>query len=480
MDKLRAILPYFIAGILCICISIPAFCQSIYIDEAYSIEFARGSISSVIENSSLDDHPPLYYLIVKLAEILGGESITKYRFVSLLPAYLNLIIIGATYVRKRFSSTTSFFYILWFGAAYSTFERSVAIRMYSWACFFVTAACISLFTYYETDKTSPKKKKSFLISILFTLAAMYTHYYALLAMLIAWAILLLATFLQEKKAVRNVLGGGLIITVAYLPWLIKFLTRPEVERIGDWTKPLEWGKWFLTPSELLESSMTGIGLIFYVLVLGLIVVAFVRKNWVPLLSLSIFAGTMILGAVISVLVFPLWVSRFMYILWGMLSLFVAMVAGEKRDQSLCVPQLLLTGLLLLEMVFSIQTMMQTERMICGADEWVAFTGENISDGACVIVDDPEEHVRIYRVYMPDADFTMTSQLYGENAGEVLLSALSQAPEEQCWFIMDYTQGAFGVERMRSLLNSLGYEMHSAGNYSIEYKNMEIFQIGRNH
>ena len=115
-----------------------------------------------------------------------------------------------------------------------------------------------------------------------------------------------------------------------------------------------------------------------------------------------------------------------------------------------------------------------------ADEWVAFTEENIADGACVIVDDPEEHVRIYRVYMPDADFTMTSQLYGENAGEVLLSALSQAPEEQCWFIMDYTQGAFGVERMRSLLNSLGYEMHSVGNYSIEYKNMEIFQIGRNH
>ena len=44
-------------------------------------------------------------------------------------------------------------------------------------------------------------------------------------------------------------------------------------------------------------------------------------------------------------------------------------------------------------------------------------------------------------------------------------------------MINYTQSALG-NRVREAVNAQGYELESAGVYSIQAKNIEVFRIGR--
>lgn len=492
MKKIGTVFPYLTAGILCVLISLPIFSQSIYIDEAYSIEFVREGIASIVASTAADVHPPLYYLILKVAEVLFGENLAVYRLVSLLALYINLLAIGATYVRRRWNNTTAVFYILWFGAAYVTFERSVAIRMYSWATLFVTATAIFLLEYYEKEKM-----RDYVLGIIMTLAAMYTHYYAVFAVFVMWVMVLAAVLWCKRKRTGKVLLAGGIIAVGYLPWMSVVAAQTKSVKNDYWIQSLDWGAWLISPSEMMESALTGIGFVFFVLVVGMVLVAFVRKNWEALLSLVPFVGTMLMGALISVIIVPIWDTRYLYVAWGMMALFVGLVAGnfprwsEQNETSQAsdswqkclpvsnswIPQAVLLLLLVAETFFSVTSMQEHDMMTCGADEWVAFLEENVEEDANVIYADPTEHVRIYRVYMPEAEFTNASELFYSDGQETLQNILKQSEEEQVWFMINYTQSALG-NRVREAVNAEGYELESAGIYSIQAKNIEIFRIGR--
>ena len=472
MKKVGTVLPYICAGILCILISFPMFSQSIYIDEAYSIEFVREGVASIVASTAADVHPPLYYLILKVAEVLFGENLAVYRLVSLLALYINLLAIGATYVRRRWNNATAIFYVLWFGAAHVTFERSVAIRMYSWAALFVMATAIFLLEYYEKGKT-----RDYVLGIIMTLAAMYTHYYAVFAVFVTWVMVLVAVLWRKRERIGKVILAGGVIAVGYLPWMSVVANQTKSVKSDYWIQPLDWGAWFTSPAEMMESSMTGIGFVFFVLILGMVIAAFVQKNWAALLSFAVFAGTMLMGALISVLIVPIWDTRYLYVSWGLMALFVGLVAASSQKEASYIPQGVLVLLLLAETFFSVTTMQEHDMVTCGADEWVAFLEENVEENANVIYADPTEHVRIYRVYMPGAEFTNAARLFGSEGQETLQSILSQSESEQVWFMINYTQSALG-NRVRDAVNAQGYELESEGVYSIQAKNIEIFRIGR--
>lgn len=472
MRKIGTVLPYICAGILCILISFPMFSQSIYIDEAYSIEFVREGVASIVASTAADVHPPLYYLILKVAEVLFGENPAVYRLVSLLALYINLLVIGATYVRRRWNNATAVFYVLWFGAAYVTFERSVAIRMYSWAALFVTAAAIFLLEYYEKGKM-----RDYVLGIIMTLAAMYTHYYAVFAVFVAWVMVLVAVLWRKRERIGKVILAGGVIAVGYLPWMSVVANQTKSVKSDYWIQPLDWGAWFTSPAEMMESSMTGIGFVFFVLILGMLVAALLQKNREALLSFAVFGGTMLMGALISVLIVPIWDTRYLYVSWGLMALFVGLVAGSSKKETSYIPQGVLVLLLVAETFFSVTSMQEHDMVTCGADEWVEFLAENVETNANVIYADPTEHVRIYRVYMPDVEFTNASELFWSDGQETLQNILQQGDTEQVWFMINYTQSALG-NRVREAVNAQGYELESAGVYSIQAKNIEVFRIGR--
>lgn len=474
MKKFKVIIPYITAVVVCLFVSFPAVSKSIVLDEAYSVELVRGSVPGIIQGAAADVHPPFYYLILKASEFFGGESLLKYRLVTALGTYLNMFLLGAVLIRKRWGCRVSVLYILWFGLTYGTLEKTTFLRMYTWGAFFVTAAALFLLRFYEKNR-----KKDLAVGIAMTLAAMYTHYYAVISVFLMWAVLLFFVFFRKRRETGIVLLGGALVTLGYLPWLKTLLAQSM--RVADsyWMTGFDWKEWRVVPAALMESadeSFIGIGMVLYSFLIILLLLALVRKKWISLICAAVFFGTMLAGALFSVFITPIWATRYMYVDWGLIALFVAVTAGEVISPFSNISQGLLVLILIMTGGVSAHIMLTDETMSSTADEWVAFLAENVDENACLIVDDPNEHECVFRFYLPDADFVFTEELLLQGAEDGLEDFLSESTGRQLWYVIDYRQPKIGVEKMQACLEELGYAFEPAGYFTIEHKALEIFKV----
>lgn len=474
MKKIKTAIPYILAVLVSLFVSFPAISNSIVLDEAYTIGIVRGNVSSIIQGAASDVHPPLYYLILKLSSIFGGESLFKYRIVTAMGTYLNLLLVGATMIRKQWSCRVSILYILWFGLTYGTLEKSTFVRMYSWGAFFATAAAVFLFSYYKNSKRS-----DFALGIIMTLAAMYTHYYAVMAMFFAWLFLLLAVFIKSRNQVKYIFLGGIVVVTGYLPWMGKLLSQSRRVAESYWMTDFDWKEWGMVPAALMETAdgaFNGVGMVLYVFLVILLVLALARKRWDALLSLAVFVCTMVMGGLLSVLVTPIWATRYMYVVWGMVALFVAIVAGEVVSVFSQIAQGLLIVVLAMTGAVSFNVMLADETMDNTADEWVSFLEAHVEKDAYIIVDDPGEHKLVYAYYLPDAQAVYTEDLLRQDVEEGLSDFLGQSDGHQIWYIIDYRQQKIGTDKMCDYLESLRYSLESVGYYVIEQKDLEVFRV----
>lgn len=474
MKKAKTIIPYIIAVFVCVYVSFPAVSGSIILDEAYTINLIRGNVSDIVRGAASDVHPPLYYLILKLSSLFGGESLFKYRIVTAMGTYLNLLLAGATMIRKQWGCRVSVLYILWFGLTYSTLEKSTFVRMYSWGAFFVITAAVLLFSYYQTGR-----RRNLVIGVVMTLAAMYSHYYAVIAMFFLWLFLMLAALIKQRKMTGYIFLGGIAVVTGYLPWLGTLLTQSKRVAGNFWMPGFDWNEWRMVPAALMETTegdFNGVGMVLYVFLVILLLLALARKKWDALLCASVFVCTMIVGALLSILVTPIWATRYMYVDWGLIALFVAIVAGEVSSVYSNVAQGLVIAVLAITGMFSLNTMLHDETMQNTADAWIGFLKENVDKNAFFIIDDPTEHNVVYTFYLPDAEFVYTENLLGQNVEEALSGFIQDSSGHQLWYVVDYRQQKMGVDRIRDHLENIGYFMESVGFYIIEQKDLEVFRV----
>lgn len=473
MTKIKKYIPYTVALALCLFVGFPAVSDSIIMDEGYSILLVRKSVWDIIMGTAGDVHPPLYYLILKFFSLFTGESLLVYRIATALATWLSLFFLGAVLINKRWGMRVSVFYMLWFGLTYATIERSTVVRMYSWAAFFVTAAALYLFFYYENQS-----KKNLILAILFTLGAMYTHYYALLAVFVCWALLFMVSLFQRRKT-GPVLIGGVIVAVGYLPWLGILLGQFGDVAEDYWIKTFDWSKWGRVPAYLMESqgsAYSGIGMVLYVLLFMVLISAILRKKWDALSAAAVFLGTMLLAAVISVVVAPIWINRYMYVAWGVLALFVAITVGEVISRYSKLVQGVFLVVLLLSGLYSFNTMMADETMNNTADEWVAFLKKNVDADACVIYDDPIENRLVYEYYLPEAKLVCVTKLRKNGLNDSLETLLEENQDKQIWYIINYRLERVGADIIGAAMEESGYSMKSEGSFVLKGKSIEVFRV----
>lgn len=469
-----ALVPYVFAIIICFCVSYPIFTKGVILDEAYSINLVRGSIRDIIGGTASDVHPPLYYLLLKMTAFLGGESLIGYGIVTALAAWLNVLLLGATVIRKRWGNWASVIYIMWFGMTYATIEYSVLIRMYSWSAFFVTASALLLYFYYEQEKNI-----YLVVGILMTLAAMYTHYYALMAVFFEWCILFLITMFRKRYKIMWVIAGGILILAGYFPWLRVLASQSGRVSNGYWIKKFDLGQWLLSPANLMMSELEGAEIALYFCIFVVLFMACLKRQKEALLSFLVFALTMITGQAISVLVTPIWQDRYLYVVWGMLALFVALATGQKESGYSALPKASLVIFLCISLMCSMQKAMRDELLACSDKEWVEFLRNHVEKDALVIVDDPYEHIVVFQYYLPDAELVMVESLMVDGSEENQIEKILQKAElNQAWYVIDYIQPRLGIVEMEELLEKNHYKMKFMGEYTITYKQLGIYNIER--
>lgn len=117
--------------------------QSVWFDEAYSIILAKQSVAQLIHTTSLDTHPPLYYLLLKAWAGVFGWSELALRSLSVL--MMGGAIAGAVLLLRRHAGQrAAVIGLLLMAVSPFLLRYGFEIRMYSMALFIGVLATLTL------------------------------------------------------------------------------------------------------------------------------------------------------------------------------------------------------------------------------------------------------------------------------------------------------------------------------------------------
>lgn len=212
-DNKRKIIKWGITFFASLFLIILAFqSKDVWYDETFSLGLARHSIKELIMLTAKDVHPPLYYLILKLAMIFFPGSATAAKITSVIPVIL-IMCISNYFFAKEFSYKNSILFNLLFLSMYAIFEYSIEIRMYTWCMLFCMLCCICSYYIYKYNNL-----KSYLLYVLFAECGAYCQYWTAFGIAINFILLSIICLLRDKKSIRNILITAAIGIVLYLPW----------------------------------------------------------------------------------------------------------------------------------------------------------------------------------------------------------------------------------------------------------------------
>ena len=254
MEKLH--IAIIVIGI--IFISLSAFHSNIWFDEAYSVGMAEKTLSEIWNIGGHDVHPVLYYWMLRIVALVASAwgitatagKIIIYRIFSVIPIAI-LGTLGYTHIRKDFGEKvgiifTFFTFFLPQSAVYAN-----EIRMYSWAILSVTILGIYA---YRLRMPENSNRKNWLIFFGVSLFSIYIHYYGLMAAGLINVFLLVYLIKSKRtKDILTIIVSGVIQLIAYIPWLIYFITQLSQVSGGFWIG-------FTFPDtlmELLAAQITG-------------------------------------------------------------------------------------------------------------------------------------------------------------------------------------------------------------------------------
>ncbi|MDR3223685.1 MAG: glycosyltransferase family 39 protein [Methanobrevibacter sp.] len=224
--------------------------QSIWFDETFTLKLISMSFKDMIFATAKDVHPPLYYIILKVGTefcslfISSGSfnasdmfnsyyslNIIVAKLISTIPLIL-LLYFSFTKLKKGFGWLTSGI----FGFCIVTMPKMMIyctqIRMYSWGIFFVT-----LSFYYCYKITEDPNKKNWIIFSIFSLMAIYTHYYATIAIGFIYLLLIYHIILKNRKMLKNWILSSVTIILVYIPWLLIFINESKYFNSNQWHVP---------------------------------------------------------------------------------------------------------------------------------------------------------------------------------------------------------------------------------------------------
>lgn len=209
--------------------------ESFWLDEGFSIMLGKLSLSKIVEATSHDFHPPLYYVILHFWINLFGDSEFSSRFLSLIFGVLSIFMIykvGSLIFNNNIGILSSL--ILALSAFHIQYSQE--LRMYS------LMALLTLLSFYFCIRLLGKRGLIFsLCYIVFSIFLMYTHVSGLF-IIIAQNIYLLTLFLltnyERNLSFRRWIFLQGILVVLYAPWIRILITQISKYQSSSWWVPV--------------------------------------------------------------------------------------------------------------------------------------------------------------------------------------------------------------------------------------------------
>ena len=221
--------------------------RAAWLDEAFCVRLAQFDWGELVSHAALDNHPPLYFAMLKLWMALCGDSPLALR---LFDVALALATTGTVFVlaRRIFATRAPRPPLLavaiaaaWVAVHPTHVVWSAQIRMYALAGFLAALSLLLLLRTLERPASWARWSAWVLVAI----ALLYTHYYGAFVVVAqgVHASVIAMRSPERRVVATRVVASGIALCVAFAPWL---------DIVGDQTTRLVGGWWVpaLTPSRL--------------------------------------------------------------------------------------------------------------------------------------------------------------------------------------------------------------------------------------
>ena len=201
--------------------------QSLWYDEGFSVYLARMDLDEITSRTAADIQPPLYYYLLHGWILLFGDSEWALRALSVLFGVLTVpVIYGVARLlfRSRAAGLLAALLVavsplhLWYG------QEARMYTLLTWLCLLASLLLLLAMT----------TRRAWVNALLWvaytaaTVAALYTHYFALFVLAAQAVYVLVVLTAQGFRPLRLLVGSlasGVAILLFYLPWLPYLYTR---------------------------------------------------------------------------------------------------------------------------------------------------------------------------------------------------------------------------------------------------------------
>lgn len=456
----------------------------IWADEICSLAMIKNTFGNIFVINANDVHPPLYYLSLKTFVDFLKLIFTNINYIfvgkifSFIPFILLLILINTKY-RKKFGLLTSSIITVLITIMPQIMMNNVEIRMYSWGMALVAFAFA-----FMADAFEKNDKKSWILLTLFSILTVYIHFYACLTMFFLYLAILIYTLICKKNLFKKILISGIIVAIAFMPWLIVIIKHLTESGSAFWISPItlstivDYIEYVISPSS--ESIILNVVLMLSIMVMSLYAFyKFIKnnkdKNEKFFISLGIFTLILIIltGILVSIIFNPLFVSRYMYFAMGIFWISLGTIYGQIIEHNIKFSILLIIPLLI--GIISLNNFIRTEnaKNITANDFYEKI--ENIQDGTIIA---NEIHVQyLFSYFFPKSNVYIYDQTNPEHMKLMYknidgISDLKNVTFEKTVY---YLENIYDKDNKEEL-ESKGYNLKFKDEFSIDWYRMKIYEL----
>jgi uncharacterized membrane protein len=288
--------------------------SDLWSDEVYTKSMLDGSLADFFAKFKNDLHPPLYYLGLRFFTALFGLNATSLRLFSVI-GVLSTILLGYFAGQRVFGKQGALYFCLMLISVPMLAAYSHQARMYTWAAFSVTGVFIYSYLVMKTSKN-----RDLVLLFVFTVIAMYIHYYSMAAAFVANMFVFLYLLRTKNKKWLPHLSSLLLAIILFLPWLLMFFIQVKKVQHAFWAPEVSFNAIFscfkipFTEQFWTTNYSIALTILIYSLIVFTFFISFTKSfseyRLVLWLSMLIFLGTLLVVTIISHVSQPILSTRY--------------------------------------------------------------------------------------------------------------------------------------------------------------------------
>ena len=307
----------------------------LHIDEYFTLTLVNFPVSDIISITSMDVHPPLYYLLLKFAvKALGLIGITSHnlyavRLVSIIP-YAVILLLSYLKIKDEYGWLTAGLFALSIGLMSEFFPHFLIARMYSWGILFLVIAFI-----YTKDLFTKADKKSWAIVTAACVLCAYTHYFAAMSAACLYLIIIFYVVTKKKDQIKNLGISVAAAVILYSPWILTLINQVTAVHNSYWIPEVSFDLVVQSLGYFAHSADSFFAVIAIIImaVIGYLYAMqlkekYTMNNFYILTGLGVYVGTVLLALIISVVFKPILVVRYLMPAAAVFWLAVSILIGK--------------------------------------------------------------------------------------------------------------------------------------------------------